>query len=93
MRRSALGAVAEAAAGPSCILPSDSVEKAQRGEGGAYVHGVQEDEAKGPLHALLSPFRHEGRDPQHAAAEALKPLQEAVPPLFADQVLEGPLHH
>lgn len=90
MRRGTPGAVA---ASLSCILPSDSVEKAQRGEGGAYVHGVQQDEAKGPLHALLSPFRHEGRDPQHTAAEALEPLQEAVPPLVADQVLEGPLHH
>lgn len=82
-----------AAASLSYILPSDSVEEAQRGERSAYVHSVQQDETKGPLHALLSPLGHEGWDPQHTAAEALKPLQEAIPPLFADQVLEGPLHH
>lgn len=75
------------------ILPSDSMEKPQWGEGGAYIHSVQQDETKGPLHPLLSALGHEGWDPQHTATEALKPLQEAVPPLFADQVLEGPLHH
>ena len=75
------------------ILPSDSVEEAQRGEGGADVHSVQQDETERPLHPLLSPLGHERRDPQHAATEALKPLQEAIPPLVTDQVLEGPLHH
>lgn len=78
---------------PSCSLPSDSVEKAQRREGGAYVHGVQQDETKSPLHALFSTFGHESWDPQDAAAETSKTLQEALLPLFTDQVLEGPLHH
>lgn len=77
----------------AALLPSDGVEKAQRGEGGAHVHGVRQDETKGPLHALLPPLGHEGWDPQHTAAEALETLKEAVPPLLAHQVLEGPLHH
>lgn len=74
-------------------VPSDGVEQAQRREGGAYVHSVQQNETKGPLHTLLSPLGHKGWDPQHTAAEALKPLQEALPPLLTDEVLEGPLHH
>lgn len=77
----------------SCILPSDSVEKAQRRERSAYVHGVHQDETEGPLHTLLSPLGHERWDPEHAAAEALETLQEAIPPLFTDQVHEGSLHH
>lgn len=75
------------------ILPSDSMEKTQWRESSAYVHSVQQNETQGPLHALLSSLGHEGWDPQHTPAEALKPLQEAIPPLFTDQVLEGPLHH
>lgn len=77
----------------SSILPSDSMEKPQRGEGGPHIYSVQQDEAKGPLHPLLSAFGHEGWDPQDAASEALQPPQEAIPPLFAGQILEGPLHH
>lgn len=82
-----------AAWSPSGILPSDSMEKPQWGEGGPYVYSMQQDEAEGPVHALLSAFGHEGWDPQDAAAEALQPPQEAIPPLFTGQVLEGPLHH
>lgn len=77
----------------SCVLPPDSVEKSQRREGSAHVHGVAQDEAKSPLHALFAPLGHEGRDPQHAAPEALEAPQEALLPLLADQVLEGPLNH
>lgn len=54
---------------------------------------MQQDEAEGPLHPLLSPFGHEGWDPQDAATEALQPPQETVPPLFTGQIPEGPLHH
>lgn len=75
------------------LLPSDGVEKPQRGEGGPHIHSMQQNEAEGPGHALLAAFGHEGRDPQDAAAEALQPPQEASPPLFTGQVLEGPLHH
>lgn len=78
---------------PSGILPSNSMEKPQRGEGGAHVYSVQQDEAEGPLHPLLSPFGHEGWDPQDAATEALQPPQETRPPLFTGQIPEGPLHH
>lgn len=77
----------------SRISPSDGVEEPQRGEGGAHVHRVQQDEAEDPLHALLTALGHEGRDPQHAAAEAAQPAEEAAPPLVVGQVLEGPLHH
>ena len=54
---------------------------------------MQQDEAEGPFHALLSPLGHEGWDPQHTTAEALKTLQEAIPPLLVHQVLESSLYH
>lgn len=69
------------------------MEKPQWGEGSAHVYSVQQDEAEGPLYPLLSPFGHEGWDPQDAATEALQPPQETIPPLFTGQIPEGPLHH
>lgn len=68
------------------------MEESQRGEGGTHVHGVQQDETKGPLHTLLSALSHEGWDPQYTAPQALKPLQEMITPLLAAQVPEGPLN-
>lgn len=76
-----------------CISPSDSMKKPQWREGRANVHSVQQDETKSPLHALLSPLGHEGRDPQHTAVQALQPLQETLAPLLTDKILEGSLHH
>lgn len=77
----------------SSALPSDGMQQAQRGEGGAHVGRVAQDEAQGPLHALFPPFGHEGRDPQHAAAQAPEAPREAPPPLVVHQIPESSLHH
>lgn len=74
-------------------VPSDGMEQAQGGEGGADVHGMQKNEADDPLHSLLSSFSHEGRDPQHTPTEALQPVDEALHPLLTVQVLKGTLDH
>lgn len=72
-------------------VPSDGVQQAQGGVGSPDVDAVFQDELIDPLHALLAPLGHEGRDPEDAAVKAVQALQQLLPPRLIHQVLEGSL--
>lgn len=69
------------------------MQQAQGGVGSPDVDVVLEDELVHPLHSLLAPLGHEGRDPEDAAVEAVQALQQLLPPGLVHQVLEGTLDH